>query len=31
LFVVHIEVEDAYARIISARRAEPEEERRYAK
>jgi uncharacterized DUF497 family protein len=30
LFVVHIEVEDAYVCIISARRAEPEEERRYA-
>jgi len=30
LAVVHIEAEDAYVRIISARRAEPEEERRYA-
>lgn len=30
LYVVHIEVGESYVRIISARRAEPEEERRYA-
>jgi uncharacterized protein len=30
LYVVHIEVGVSYVRIISARRAEPEEERRYA-
>lgn len=30
LYVVHIEVLESYVRIISARRAEPEEERRYA-
>lgn len=30
LYVVHIEFEDAHIRIISARRAEPEEEQRYA-
>jgi uncharacterized DUF497 family protein len=30
LFVVHIEVEADHIRIISARRAEPEEEARYA-
>lgn len=29
LFVVHIEIEDAFIRIISARRAEPKEEQRY--
>lgn len=29
LFVVHIEVEDAFIRIVSARRAEPHEEMRY--
>ncbi|NWG32039.1 MAG: BrnT family toxin [Rhodocyclaceae bacterium] len=30
LYVVHVEVHGDYIRIISARRAEPEEERRYA-
>ena len=30
LYVVHIEIEDTYIRIISARRAEPKEERIYA-
>lgn len=30
LFVVHIEVESTYIRIVSARRAEPDEERQYA-
>jgi hypothetical protein len=30
LYVVHIEVEASYIRIISARRAEPEEENHYA-
>lgn len=30
LYVVHIEVGESYVRIISARRAEPEEERSYA-
>ena len=30
LFVVHIEFEDTAIRIISARRAEPEEEQKYA-
>jgi uncharacterized DUF497 family protein len=30
LYVVHIEVRESYVRIISARRAEPEEEHRYA-
>ena len=29
-FVVHIEFEDTFIRIISARRAEPEEEQKYA-
>jgi uncharacterized DUF497 family protein len=29
LYVVHIEVEESYIRIISARRAEPEEENDY--
>jgi len=29
LYVVHIEVEEAYIRIISARRAEPQEEQTY--
>lgn len=29
LFVVHIEIEDAYIRIISARRATTDEEHRY--
>src|SRR5208282_1316791 len=29
LFVVHLVVEDEYIRIISARRAEPEERKRY--
>ncbi len=30
LYVVHIEIEDVCIRIVSARRAEPEEEARYA-
>lgn len=30
LYVVHIEVFESHIRIISARRAEPDEERRYA-
>lgn len=30
LFVVHLEVEGSHVRIISARRAEPHEEQRYA-
>ncbi len=30
LYVVHIEIETSYIRIVSARRAEPDEERRYA-
>lgn len=30
LFVVHIEIEDTCIRIVSARRAEPSEESRYA-
>ena len=30
LFAVHIEFEDTFIRIISARRAEPEEEQKYA-
>lgn len=30
VYVVHLEVRESYVRIISARRAEPEEERRYA-
>lgn len=30
LFVVHIEIEDAWIRIVSARRAEPREEALYA-
>lgn len=30
LFVLHIEFEDTFIRIISARRAEPEEEQKYA-
>ncbi len=30
LFVVHIEFEDTYIRIVSARRAEPNEEQKYA-
>lgn len=29
LFVVHVEVADSYVRLISARRAEPDEELRY--
>ena len=29
LYVVHIEVEEAFIRIISARRAEPQEEQTY--
>jgi len=29
LYVVHIEVEETYIRIISARRAEPQEEKTY--
>jgi uncharacterized DUF497 family protein len=30
LYVVHVEIEDSHIRIVSARRAEPEEEKRYA-
>ncbi len=30
LYVVRIEIETSYIRIVSARRAEPDEERRYA-
>jgi uncharacterized DUF497 family protein len=30
LFVVHVAIEETYIRIISARRAEPKEEERYA-
>jgi uncharacterized DUF497 family protein len=29
-FVMHIEIEDSHIRIVSARRAEPDEEKRYA-
>ena len=30
LYVVHVELDGAFIRIVSARRAEPEEETRYA-